>query len=62
VAEPLRELARTWPHVRWGSYPERTPEGWTLRLVIRAEEEEALDEAETALRALLRRIENRGEE
>jgi molybdenum cofactor synthesis domain-containing protein len=58
LAGPLRELAVAWPQVRWGSYPVLDGEGWTLRLVIRAEDDAVADRAESALRAVLAAAEN----
>ena len=53
VAGPLRELAEAWPSVRWGSYPILGQGGWSLKLVIRAEDEATALRAEAALRTAL---------
>jgi molybdenum cofactor synthesis domain-containing protein len=56
LAAPLAALARSCPEVSWGSYPELGPEGWSLRVVLRGEEPEALERAERALRDVLARL------
>jgi molybdenum cofactor synthesis domain-containing protein len=54
IAAPLAALARGWPGVRWGSYPELTGDRWRLRLVLRAEDPAELDRALADLREVLR--------
>jgi molybdopterin-biosynthesis enzyme MoeA-like protein len=58
LARPLQVLAAAWPDVTWGSYPELTPEGWRLRLVLRGPAPDRLEAALGALRAVIDRLEN----
>ena len=53
IATPLATLAAAWPQVRWGSYPELTPAGWSLTLVLRAPDTTTADRAQAALQAVL---------
>ena len=57
VAQPLRDLANAWPDVAWGSYPNLTGSGWTLKVVLRSEDPNRLNQAERALRAVLEELE-----
>src|SRR5262245_53830494 len=45
IAGPLSLLAARWPDLRWGSYPELTEDGWSLRLVLRGQNPQELDAA-----------------
>jgi molybdenum cofactor synthesis domain-containing protein len=53
ISQPLRILAASLPEVRFGSYPDLAPQGWTLRLVVRGPAAEVVEEAFGALRALV---------
>ncbi len=60
VAAPFRRLAESHPGVSWGSYPRHGSSGWSLALVLRAVDPARADEAEAALRAMLRALERPG--
>jgi molybdenum cofactor synthesis domain-containing protein len=59
IAAPLSELAARWPELRWGSYPELTETGWTLRLVLRGRNPEEVDAAFDMLEDMVIRLEAR---
>jgi len=58
IAAPFSELAARWPDVRWGSYPDLTEHGWTLRLVLRGRDPARLDAAFDMLKAMIARLES----
>lgn len=57
IAAPLSDLAARWPELRWGSYPELTETGWTLRLVLRGRDPDELDAAFGMLEDMVMRLE-----
>jgi molybdenum cofactor synthesis domain-containing protein len=59
IAGPLSLLAARWPDLRWGSYPELTDEGWSLRLVLRGQDPDQLDTAFGMLEEMIARLNSR---
>jgi len=56
IAGPLSLLAADWPELRWGSYPELTGDGWSLRLVVRGQDPDQLDTAFGMLEEMIARL------
>ena len=56
IAAPLSALAARWPELRWGSYPELTDDGWSLRLVLRGQDAGQVDAAFGMLEEMIARL------
>jgi hypothetical protein len=59
VASPLREVQAQFPDVIMGSYPSYADGIPTTTLVLRSRDETRLDEAEAAVKAMLKTVRER---